>query len=486
MSELNGFDLLAQKRQAAFLGGGREQTDAQHAKSKMTARERLGKLLDGQSFVETHAFVQHSNAVAGLKEVSAPGEGVVTGYGTIDGRGVYVISQDYTVLGGAMGAMQARKICKLLELAGKTGLPVVAMLDSMGARVGEGAGALEGFGSVFAKMSELSGVVPIITVVCGQCAGTAAFFAPLSDFVFMTDGISGIYSAAPGAFNEMGVAPDADAIGGAGVRAEKTGLAHFVSANEDLTLAKVHELLSYLPDNNIVDAPMRGCTDDLNRLIQNYEDAYDSREMISSVLDDGVFFEVQAAYAPSMLTGFGRLNGHTVGVAANAAGACIDAAGAGKAAEFVSFCDAFGIAIITFADTPGFVTDKEQERCCLIPSGGSLIRAYAEATVPMLTVIAGRAIGAGYVAMAPKALGADMVYAWPNAQISCVSAKAAALILPEGADADVFASPWEAAKMGYIDEVIYPSETRQRLAGAMELALGKRESKLPKKHGTRR
>lgn len=500
MSEQNGFDLLAQKRQAASMGGGIEQTDAQHAKSKMTARERIDKLLDAQSFVETYAFVQHSNAMEGLKEVSAPGEGVVTGYGTIDGHGVYIFSQDVTVLGGAMGTMQARKIYKLLELAGKTGLPVVALLDSMGARIGEGAGSLEGFGNILCKMAELSGIVPVITVICGQCAGTAAFFAPLSDFVFMTEGVGGIFTTAPGAFNEMGKTPNENALGGAAVHAEKTGLAHFVCANEDETFSKVHQLLSYLPDNNIVDAPMADCTDDLNRLIQNYEGAYDIREMIGSVMDNGVFFEAQAAFAPSMLTGFARINGRSVGVVANAPGAEIDSKGAEKAAGFVSFCDAFGLPIITLTDTPGFVKDKAQEQCCLIPSGGRLIRAFAEATVPMLTVITGKAIGAGYVAMGPKAMGADMVFAWPNAQISCVSAEAAAIIMMQGAIAgeaiearkaaadtyaSTYASPWEAAKMGYVDEVIYPSETRQRLVGALELALGKRENKLPKKHGTR-
>ncbi len=495
MSEQNGFDLLAQKRQSVSLGGGQEQTDAQHAKSRLTARERIGKLLDDQSFVETYAFVQHSNALEGLGEVSAPGEGVVTGYGTVGGRGVYVFSQDYTVLGGAVGTMHARKICKLLELAGKTGLPVVALLDSMGARIGEGTGALEGFGSILSKMAELSGVVPVITVICGQCAGTAAFFAPLSDFVFMTEGIGGIYTSAPAAFNEMG--KDADAkFGGAAVHAEKTGLAHFKSASESETFEKVQLLLSYLPDNNLVDGPMEDCTDDLNRMIQNYEGAYDAREMVGSVLDNSRLFEVQAAYAPTMLTGFGRINGRTVGVVANVSGAEIDAKGAQKAAGFISFCDAFGLPVVTFTDTPGFVKNKEQEQCCLIPSGGRLIRAYAEATVPMLTVITGKAIGAGYVAMGPKALGADMVFAWPNAQISCVSAEAAAIILQEAAIgesreetadtyAKTFASPWEAAKMGYVDDVIYPSETRQRLAGALELALGKRDSKLPKKHGTR-
>jgi len=501
MSELTGFDLLAQKRQSAVTGDS-ELIQTQHAMNKLTARERIAKLLDPESFVETQAIVQHSNAVDGQKEVSAPGEGVVTGYGTIDGRGVYVFSQDYTVLGGSMGSMHARKILKLLEMAGKTGLPVIALLDSMGARLGEGAGALEGFGSVFSKMVELSGVVPILTVVCGQCAGSAAFFAPLSDFVFMADGVGGIYTAAPGAFNEMGKKPDPQSVGGASVHYEKTGLVHFKCESEDDALGSLRRLLSYLPDNNLVDTPDIDGGDDLNRLIENYSGSWDITAVISSIFDNGIFIESQAGYAPDMKTGFARLGGRSVGVVANAPGAYIDSKCGSKAAGFVNFCDAFGLSVVTLADTAGFVKDIAQEQCCLIANGAKLIQAYAGATVPKLTVITGKAIGSGYIAMAPKALGADIVYAWPDAAISCLSADAAAVIMmgediahadkpmearKEAADkyAKTFASPWEAAKMGYVDEVIYPSETRQRLAGALELAIGKRENRLPKKHVSR-
>ncbi len=502
MSELYGFDLLAKKRQSAKQGGGEQSQDDQHALSKLTARERLSKLLDPQSFVEMDALAQHSNAVSGLKEVSAPGDGVVTGYGTIDGRGVYVFSEDYTVLGGAMGVMHSKKIVKVLELAGKTGLPVIAMLDSMGARLGEGAGALEGYGAIISKMTELSGVIPIITAVCGQCAGTAAFFAPLSDFVFMTEGVSGIYTIAPGSFNEAGKETDINAIGGATVSCKQTGLTHFKCESEDDTFFYLKQLLSYLPDNNLVDAPIVLSGDDLNRQIENYKGAYDVRQMIKSVMDNGVFFETQAFYATSILTGFARLNGRSVGVVANYPGAAIETDTCAKAASFISFCDSFGLPIITFTDTPGFIKDIEQEKCCLVKSGAKLMYAYAQSTVAKINVITGKAIGSGYVAMSPKAMGADMVFAWPEAQVSCLSADAAAVILMKkdiaGADqpvearkaaADIysktFASPWEAAKMGYIDEVIYPSETRQRLAGALELAIGKREGTLPKKHGTR-
>ena len=502
MSEQKSFDLLAEKRKSVSMGGGKEKQEAQHAMSKLTARERIDKLLDVQSFVETDAFAQHSNAISGLKEVSAPGEGVVTGYGTIDGRGVYVVSQDYTVLGGAMGAMHARKILKVLEYAGKAGLPVILMLDSMGARLGEGAGALDGFGRVYTKMAELSGVVPIITAVCGQCAGTAAFFAPLSDFVFMTEGVGGVLTTAPGAYNELGKNTDTSAIGDAAVHAGKTGLAHFKCGSEDDTFFYIKQLMGYLPDNNLVEAPYIETADDLNRQIENYKGAYDIRKMIGAVMDGGVFFETQAFFATGILTGFARLNGRSVGVVANYPGASLDTATCAKAASFVSFCDAFGIPIITFVDTPGFVRDIAAEQDGIISAGAKLMNAYAEATVAMATVVTGKAIGSAYVAMAPKALGADMVFAWPDAVISCLPADAAAVILMSddivGADqpvearkaaadkyAETFASPWEAAKMGYVDEIIYPAETRQRLAGALELAVGKRDTKLPKKHGTR-
>ncbi len=502
MGATDGFDLLAEKRKEAADSGGKEKIDAQHAMSKLTARERIKNLIDSQSFVETDALVQHSNAVDGLAEASAPGEGIVTGYGTIDGRGVYVFSQDYTVLGGSMGASHAGKIIKILQLAGKTGLPVIGLLDSMGARLGEGAAALEGFGQVFSKMTELSGVVPIITAVCGPCAGTAAFFAPLSDFVFVTDGISGIYTAAPGSFGEPGKIPDENEIGGAKVQSEKTGLAHFMYTGEEDMLGSIKRLLGYLPDNNLTDAPVMDTADDLNRQINNYKDDYNIKEMISAVLDNGSFFEVQPLYAKGILTGFGRINGRSIGFVANEPGTYLDTETCSKAAGFVYFCDSFGIPVITFTDTPGFIKDIKQEQGGLIQAGAKLITAYAGSTVPKINMITGSAIGSGYVTMSPKALGADIVLAWPNAVISCLSTDAAAVLLmsdkiagsnkpvearKEAADkySKTFASPWEAAKMGYVDEVIYPSETRQRIAGALELSIGKREKKLPKKHGTR-
>ena len=352
------------------------------------------------------------------------------------------------------------------------------------------------------KMVELSGVVPLITAVCGRIAGTAAFFAPLSDFVFMTEGVSGLGTVAPGAFNESGKNTDIEAVCGTAVHTEQTGLAHIKCASEDDSFHYVKQLLSYLPDNNLVDPPFVESADDANRQIENYKGAYDVREMIGAVLDNGVFFESQAFFASNIITGLGRLNGRSVGVVANAPGAALDAKACNKAASFISFCDAFGIALLTFTDTPGFVKDLDQEHCCLIPSGAKLMYAFAEASVAMVNVVTGKAIGSGYVAMAPKSMGSDMVFAWPEAVISCMGADAAAILFmnedisgadqpvnarKEAADtyAKTFASPWEAAKMGFVDEVIYPAETRQRIAGALELAVGKREGKLPKKHGTR-
>lgn len=501
MSELYGFELLTHKRQSVAAGGGKEKLDAQHSQGKQSARERINTLLDAESFVETDALSQHSNAVAGLKEVSAPGEGVVTGYGTIDGRGVYVFSQDTTVLGGSMGAMHARKILKILDMASKTGLPVVALLDSMGARLGEGAGALNGFGQVISKMVELSGVVPIITAVCGTSAGTASYLVPLSDFVFMTKGVSGVFTSAPASFNKPGADTDIEAIGGADLHSKETGLAHFVCDSEDDTFYYIKQLLSYLPDNNLVDSPFFEGGDDPNRQIQNYQGAYDAREMIKSVMDNGVFFETQAFFATNILTGFARMNGRSVGVVANCPGAELNGAACSKAASFISFCDAFAIPVITFTDTPGF-TSEEKSQGCITNSGAKLMSAYAQASVAMVNVITGKAIGAGYVAMAPKALGADMVFAWPEAVISCLPSDAAADIIMRGdiaaadeptearkeaADtyAKTFASPWEAAKMGFVDEVIFPAETRQRIAAALELAVGKRDNAIPKKHCTR-
>ncbi len=354
------------------------------------------------------------------------------------------------------------------------------LLDSMGVRLKEGASAMNGFGSVFARMARLSGVVPVITVICGQCAGTAAFFAPLSDFVIMAKGAGGIFTAAPGAFNKAGEAPHTGEIGGASALA-KQGIVHFECATEDESLYCVRQLLSYLPDNNLVDAPETDCTDDLNRMIENYTDSFDMKQMARSAMDNGILFEAGAAYAKEIITGFAHINGRSIGVIA-CTGAELSEDACAKASGFVRFCDAFGLPVVTFVHTPGFVLTEKQGG--IIRAGAGLIGAYAEATSPLITVITGKAIGGGYVALASRALGADMIYAWPQAKVSCLSEEAAAVIMNAEKAAET-ASPFEAAESGLVDEIIYPSETRQRIAGALEMVIGKRETRLPRKHDAR-
>ena len=500
MGESSGYDLLAKLRDNVLAES--QKTDGLQPLLKMTAREKIAFLLDLNSFVEIDAFVRQSYAMEGFKEVSALGEGVVSGYGTIDGRGVYIFSQDSSVLGGSIGVMHAKKILKTLELAGKTGLPVIAILDSSGVRLGEGAGSLESLGSIYKKMSELSGVVPVFCIIGGRCIGSAAFFAPLSDFVFVTRNVSCLCTAPPATFGQFGKEFDAESIGNASSLIEKSGVAHFLNGTEEETFLLLKQLISFLPDNNLVDAPDTDCADDLNREISIDSEGFDTRQFISSVMDDGYFFEVQRPFASHLITGFARINGRTLGIIANEKGTCLDIAALEKAGRFISFCDAYSLPLVTFVDTPGLVKDLDQEQTRLMISGARLIDAYASASVSMICVIIGQAIGFGYLAMSPKSLGADMVYAWPDAEISCLPGDAAALVLnsadvissEDTAEArkeaaklyqDSMASPIEAAKMGYVDEVIYPSETRQRIAGALEMVIGKRENRLPKKHGTK-
>ena len=499
MSENNRLELLLAKKQAALLSGGQEKAEEQHKLGKLTARERIAKLFDAGSFVETHALAQTS---AAFGKQSAPGEGVVTGFGTIEERPVYAFFQDFTVLGGSFGAMHAQKIIHVMDLAAKAGVPVIAVLDSGGARLQEGAASLNAMGAIYKKMAELSGVVPLIAVVAGPCAGGAAFYTALSDFVFMTKKVSAMFTAGPQVFSaSAGKDYTAETLGGAQVHAEKTGEAHFICETEDECFEKVKKLLSFIPSNNLEEAPSFECEDDLNRQLAGVDETKpDIRDLISAVADCGDFMEVMPLFAPDMVTGFMRLNGWNVGVVANAAGMFIGGADSEKAARFVRFCDAFDIPLITFTDTSGFKLDIAEEHGALVRRGAKMIYAFAEAGVPMINVVTGKAIGAGYVAMCCKALGADLVYAWPEAEISCMNADAAAVILfsdkiaaavdPVQARADLakeyagtFASPWEAAKAGYVDDVILPSETRQRLIAALELIISKRESAPAKKHG---
>ena len=494
MSKLDRLNELEAKKQSVLAGGGEAKVKKQHDDGKLTARERIARLLDDKSFVETDAFVQGSMAAEGFEAVSAAGEGVVTGFGTINARPAYVFSQDFTVLGGSLGFMHTQKILKVLDMAGKSGVPVIAVLDSAGARLGEGAASLNGLGKIMKKLTELSGVVPIISVVAGPCVGSASYLTALSDFVFTTDKVSTIASAAPSVYGA-----DASSFGGAMAANEFSGLADFFAGDEDTCFTQVKQLMEYLPFNNVEDAPIYDVTDDLNRQIAEFDaDDVDVKAMIAAIADNGAFLETKAYYSSSIVTGFVRLNGFVAGVVANN-GAPLCKEGAKKAAKFVRFCDAYNTPIVTLVDTEGYAADAEAEKAGVVSDAAKLIFAYAEASVPMVTVITGKAIGNGFVSMCPKGLGADMVYAWPNAEISCLASETAAnIIMTEellGAEdpiekrkelgamyAEKFANPFEAAKQGAVDDIIKPSETRQRVIAGLEMAFGKRDELLPKKH----
>jgi methylmalonyl-CoA decarboxylase subunit alpha len=494
MSKLDRLNELEAKKQSVLQGGGSEKAKKQQEAGKLTARQRISKLLDDKSFIETDAFAEFSAAVQGFEAVSAAGEGVVTGYGTINSRPVYVFSQDFTVLSGSLGYMHTQKILKVLSMAGKAGVPVVAVLDSAGARLGEGAAALNGLSRIMRKMTSLSGVVPMLSVVAGPCVGCASYLTSLSDFVFTTEKVSGIFTSAPSLFGE-----NPDAVGGAMAVAE-SGLADFYAPDEDTCFAQVKALMEYLPFNNVEDAPYSDQTDDLNKQLTqlNGMDPFDAKATIGAIADNGVFMETKAYHATNMVTGFVRLNGFVTGVVANAGDLCKCAAV--KAAEFVRFCDAFNTPLLTLVDTAGYPACPTAESKGQVNEGAKLIFAYAEASVPMVTVICGKAIGAGFVSMAPKGLGADMVFAWPDAIISSLPVETAANILMtqdvlnsddpietrKGLGAlytEKFADPFEAAKQGAVDDIIAPAQTRQRVIAGLEMAFGKRESTMPKKHG---
>ncbi len=494
MSKLDRLKEFETKKQSVLAGGGEAKVKKQHDDGKLTARERIARLLDDKSFVETDAFVQGSMAADGFEAVSAAGEGVVTGFGTINERPVYVFSQDFTVLGGSLGYMHTQKILKVLDMAGKTGIPVIAVLDSAGARLGEGAASLNGLGKIMKKMTELSGVVPVVSVVAGPCVGSASYLTALSDFVFTVDKISTIASAAPSTY---GV--DAKSFGGAKASVEVSGVADFFAGSEDACYVQVKQLMEFLPFNNVEDAPVYDMTDDLNRQIAEFDSSeVDAKAMIAAIADGRIFLETKAGYSSSIVTGFIRLNGFVVGVVANN-GAPLCKEGAKKAAKFIRFCDAFNTPILTLVDTEGYAVDAEAEKAGVISDAAKLIFAYAEASVPMVTVITGKAVGAGFVSMCPKGLGADMVYAWPNAEISCLASETAANIIMTdelisadnpiekrktlgGLYAEKFANPFEAPKQGAVDDINKPTETRHRVIAGLEMAFGKRDQVLPKKH----
>lgn len=503
---------LRAKKVKVFAAGGEKRIEKQHSQGKMTARERCVALLDPDSFVELDIFVEHRCNNFGMESVEVPGEGVVTGYGTIDGRLAYVFAQDFTVIGGSLGEMHAKKICKVLDLAMKVGAPVIGMNDSGGARIQEAVDALAGYGNIFFRNTVASGVIPQISVIMGPCAGGAVYSPALTDFIFMVDKTSHMFITGPQVIKTVtGEDVTEEALGGAVTHNKTSGVAHFVCKSEQETIASIRKLFSFLPLNNLDGSPVYDTGDSVNRLCddlttllpENTNKAYDMKAIISSIADNNDFFEVQPMYAQNMITGFVRIGGKTVGIIANqprVMAGCLDINASDKSSRFIAFCDAFQIPILTFVDVPGFLPGTTQEYGGIIRHGAKMLYAYSEATVPKITVVVRKAYGGAYLAMCSKDLGADFVLAWPSAEIAVMGSEGAANIIfrkdiekakdPVAARKEKieeykenFANPYKAAARGFVDDVIEPTYTRQRIASALDMLATKHETRPAKKHG---
>lgn len=505
-------DDLHERKSKIELGGGAERIAKQHQAGKYTARERLNKLFDKDSFVEIDAFVETRAIDFDMQKKKVPGDGVITGYGTIDGRPVFASSQDFTVIGGSLGEAHARKITKVMDMAIKMGAPFISINDSGGARIEEGIDALSGYGEIFYRNTVASGVIPQISAIMGPCAGGAVYSPAITDFIFMVDNTSYMFITGPQVIKSVtGEEVTASDLGGSDVHNARSGVAHFRSPNEDECLKEIRRLLSFIPDNNLSDPPMIGNKDDLNRIDEellgiipdNPNKPYDVMDIIKHVVDNGDFMEIQKYFAKNIVIGFGRLNGKTVGILANqpkVMAGVLDVNSADKGARFIRFCDSFNIPIVTFTDTAGYLPGTDQEYSGVIRHGAKLLYAFSEATVPKVNVILRKAYGGAYIAMNSKHLGADMVFAWPSAEIAVMGPEGAANIIfrKEIAASDnaaetrnnkieeyrnKFSTPYIAAARGYVDDVIDPATTRQRLISALELLAGKRETRPAKKHG---
>ncbi|MGO1712304.1 acyl-CoA carboxylase subunit beta [Senegalia sp. (in: firmicutes)] len=503
---------LRQRKEKIKLGGGEKSIEKQHAKGKKTARERIEYLLDDGSFIEVDAFVEHRCTNFGMGDKKAPGEGVVTGYGTVDGRLIYVFAQDFTVIGGSLGEMHAAKICKVQEMAIKVGAPLIGINDSGGARIQEGVDALFGYGNIFYNNTKASGVIPQISVIMGPCAGGAVYSPALTDFIFMVDNTSKMFITGPQVIKTVtGEEVSAEELGGAMTHNSTSGVAHFINNTEEETLDNIKLLLSYLPSNNLEDPPSFEAQDEINRMEEklneiipeNPNKPYDMKEIISILADNGEFLEVQPYYAQNILTGFMRLNGKSVGIVANqpkVLAGCLDINASDKSARFIRTCDAFNIPLLTLVDVPGFLPGTGQEYGGIIRHGAKMLYAYSEATVPKVTVILRKAYGGAYIAMCSRHLKADFVLAWPSAEIAVMGPEGAANIIfrkdiKEASDSvemrkekiseyrDTVANPYVAAARGYIDDVIEPQLTRPRIISAFDMLWGKREEMPAKKHG---
>ncbi|KMK93696.1 acyl-CoA carboxylase subunit beta [Rossellomorea marisflavi] len=504
-------DELYERRREVELGGGDERIDKQHAKGKLTARERIDLLVDEGTFVELNPFIEHRSVDFGLEGMKGPGDGVVTGYGKVDGRPIYLFSQDFTVFGGALGEMHAQKIAHVMDLAVKNGAPFIGLNDSGGARIQEGVVSLDGYGHIFYRNAIYSGVIPQISVIMGPCAGGAVYSPAITDFVFMVDDTSQMFITGPKVIETVtGEKISAENLGGAKVHNSISGNAHFRGKTEEEVLREVRKLLTYLPQNN-EEKPARLDTGESDDYRPDLTDIipfdairpYDVRTVVNQVVDEGSFMEVQKEFAKNIVVGLARIKGEVVGLVCNqpkvmAGGLDIDSSD--KASRFIRFCDSFNIPLITFEDVTGFFPGIKQEHGGIIRHGAKILYAYSEATVPKMTVILRKAYGGAYVALNSKSIGADLVFAWPNAEIAVMGPQGAANIIfareiassdnPEAVRAqkieeyrEKFANPYVAASRGMVDDVIDPRETRIKLIQGLDMMRNKKEDRPKKKHG---
>ncbi|NLZ72497.1 MAG: acyl-CoA carboxylase subunit beta [Bacteroidales bacterium] len=511
-NQLDKIKELIELRAKARLGGGEKAIEKQHARGKYTARERIAMLLDEGSFEEVDMFVKHRCTNFGQEKKQFLGDGVVTGYGTIDGRLVYVFAQDFTVFGGSLSEAMAQKICKIMDMAMKMGAPIIGINDSGGARIQEGINSLAGFSEIFQRNILASGVIPQISGIFGPCAGGAVYSPALTDFTLMTEGTSYMFLTGPKVVKTVtGEDVSQEDLGGASVHARKSGVTHFACKTEEEGLSIIRKLLSYIPQNNLEEAPMLKCTDPINRLEdflnsiipESPSKPYDMYEVIGAIVDHGEFLEIQRDYAKNLIIGFARFNGQSVGLVANQPqylAGVLDSNASRKGARFVRFCDAFNIPIVTLVDVPGFLPGTGQEYNGVILHGAKLLYAYGEATVPKITVTLRKSYGGSHIVMGCKQLRGDMNYAWPSAEIAVMGAEGAVSVLyakeARGMEdpteflkekqqeyIDLFANPYAAARYGYIDDVIEPRNTRFRIIKALQQLQTKRLSNPAKKHG---
>ena len=503
---------LKKLREESQLGGGPKRIQQQHDKGKLTARERVDLLLDRGSFQEIDPYVTHRATDFGMGDKKSPGDAVVTGYGNVDGRQIFLFAQDFTVLGGSVSEVVGQKICKVMDLAMKTGCPIVGLCDSGGARIQEGVLSLSAYGDIFLRNTLASGVVPQLSVIVGPSAGGAVYSPAITDFIFMVQGLSQMYITGPDVVKSVtGEDVTHEELGGALSHSRRSGVAHFVLASEQDCLAQVRRLLGFLPSNNMEDCPLAPTLDDPGRIDAALSDVipdepnkgYDMREIVVRVVDGGELMEVQQDFATNVVVGFARLNGRPVGIVgnqpANLAGV-LDVNASMKAARFVRFCDCFNVPLVTFVDVPGFMPGTDQEYGGIIRHGAKLLYAYAEATVPKISVMTRKAYGGAYIVMSSKHLRGDINLAWPSAEIAVMGPEGAVNIIfreelakAENRDEtrgtlveefrDKFANPYVAASMGYLDDVIEPRETRPRIIKALEMLQNKRDTLPPKKHG---